>query len=186
MTRPLAHVDSEPLHPLRRDLLAAWLTAAAIAAHVAESALPGLGPWFKPGVANLFVVATLFHLGWRLAVTVALIRVFVGAFVLGTFLSPTFFLSLGGALAAVAAMGLAMAAHRLPGCGSPSRQLGPVGVSILMALAHMGAQVVIANLLLVRHDGLYLALPGFLFSAWITGLFNGVLAFLLIERLRRH
>ena len=159
---------------VREDLLTAHLAAAAIAAHVLEAALPGPGPWFKVGLANTFTLVALFHIGWRAALVVSLIRVLAGSMALGTFLSPTFFLSLSGALAAVGVMGVA----RL----MPLR-FGPVGVSLLAALAHMSAQVSTAYLLIIGHAGLFLALPWFLAGSWVTGILNGLIAFLILERL---
>ncbi|MBF0625758.1 MAG: Gx transporter family protein [Magnetococcales bacterium] len=163
-----------PRSRLEADLLAAHLAAAGVAAHVLEATLPGLGPWFKPGLANLFTLVAFFHLGWRTAVAVALIRVVAGSLTVGTFLSPTFFLSLSGALGAVAAMGVG---------GLLPLGLGPVGLSLLAALAHMSAQVVAAFFLILGHQGLFLALPWFLAGSWVTGIVNGVLAFLILERL---
>ncbi len=159
----------------RRELMIAYLAAAAVAAHVLETALPGPGPWFKPGLANIFTLVAFFHLDWRAAAGVSLIRVLAGSLVLGTFLSPTFFLSFSGAAGALTVLGLARY--------SPAA-LGPVGVSILASLAHMSAQVGAARSLIIQHDGLLLALPWFLAGSWVTGLLNGLVAFLILERLR--
>ena len=160
----------------RRELLIAYLAAAAVAAHILEAALPGPGPWFKAGLANIFTLVAFFELGWRAAVQVSLIRVLTGSLLLGTFLSPTFFLSLSGATGALLVLG---AARLLP----PG--LGPVGVSVLASLAHMTAQVGAAWLLIISHNGLFVALPWFLAGSWVTGLLNGLLAFLILERLAR-
>lgn len=166
----LAHVP-----PLRQRLLVAHLAAAALAAHLLESTLPGLGPWFKPGLANLFTLTAYLLLGWRAALAVTLIRVLAGALALGSFLSPGFLLSLSGALAAVSVVGLA---------GSLPLGLGAVGLSLLASLAHMSAQMAVAWLVILRHDGLWLALPWFLMGSWFTGILNGVLAAALLSRLQ--
>jgi heptaprenyl diphosphate synthase len=92
---------------IRPDLLIAYLAAAAVAAHVLEAMVPGPGPWFKLGLANIFTLLAYFHLGWSAAVTVSLIRVVAGSLALGTFLSPTFFMSFFGAFGAVLVMGVA-------------------------------------------------------------------------------
>ncbi|MBF0178425.1 MAG: Gx transporter family protein [Magnetococcales bacterium] len=168
---------SEASKGLRRDLLVAYLAAAALAAHLLEAVAPGPGPWFKPGLANVFALVAFFRFGWRAAVSVTLIRVVAGSMVLGTLFSPTFLLSFCGAVGAMAAMGLADM--------SPAR-LGPVGVSLLAALAHMLAQTVAAWLLVIGHAGILTALPWFLAGSWITGIMNGLLTFLLLERFDRH
>ncbi|MBF0293867.1 MAG: Gx transporter family protein [Magnetococcales bacterium] len=162
---------------LRRDLLVAYLAAAALAAHLLEAVAPGPGPWFKPGLANVFALVAYFRFGWRAAVSVTLIRVLAGSMVLGTLFSPTFFLSFCGAVGAMAAMGLAVLL--------PAR-LGPVGVSLLSALAHMLAQTIAAWLVVIGHAGILATLPLFLAGSWITGIMNGLLTFLLLERFDRH
>lgn len=161
----------------RRELLIAYLAAAAVAAHLLEAALPGFGPWFKPGLANSFTLVAYFHLGWRAAAGVTLIRLLVGSITLGTFLSPTFFLSFFGATGAVLVLG---AVSVWP----PSIQgLGPVGVSLLASLAHISCQILAAWLFILGHSGIFLALPWFLLGSWFTGIVNGLLAFLILERL---
>ncbi|MBF0455734.1 MAG: Gx transporter family protein [Magnetococcales bacterium] len=161
----------------RPDLLIAYLAAAAVAAHILEAAIPAPGPWFKIGLANMFTLVAFFHLGWSAAALVSLMRVMAGSLLLGTFLSPTFFLSLSGAIGAVLVMGLV---PLLP------FRVGPVGVSILASLTHMVCQVVVAWWLIIGHDGIFLALPWFLIGSWFTGLLNGLLAYLILTRLAAH
>jgi heptaprenyl diphosphate synthase len=162
---------------IRPDLLIAYFAAAAVAAHVLEAAIPGPGPWFKMGLANIFTLVAFFHLGWSAAAIVSIIRVVAGSLALGTFLSPTFFLSFSGAAGAVLIMGML---SYLP------FKIGPVGVSILASLAHMVSQVVVAWILIIGHDGIFLALPWFLIGSWFTGLLNGLLAFLILKRIEQH
>ncbi|MBF0622581.1 MAG: Gx transporter family protein [Magnetococcales bacterium] len=157
---------------IRPELLIAALVSAALAVHVLEAALPMPGPWFKPGLANIFVLVAFFHLGWRKAALVALLRVVLGGLLLGTFLSPTFMLSLAGTLSALLALALV---RWLP--------IGPVGASVLASLAHLSGQFIVAAWVLIGHMGLLSALPWFLAGAWITGLINGVIAFLILDRL---
>ena len=121
----------------------AWLTALAVSIHIAESALPSPLPGFKPGLANVVTLLVLLHYGWAPAAWVAVLRVLVGSLLIGTFLTPTFVLSLAGAVAAVLALG---AGRLLPGRG-----LGPVGYGLLAAMAHMAAQFSCAYLLFIPH-----------------------------------
>ncbi|MBF0285414.1 MAG: Gx transporter family protein [Magnetococcales bacterium] len=172
----MADASPPPVPFLRRELLTAHLAAAAIAAHVVESLLPGVGPWFKPGLANIFSLVACFHVGLEAAVAVTLIRVVVGSLAVGSFLTPGFFLALSGAIGALGVMALT---RRFPA-------LGPAGVSVLAALAHMTGQVLAAWGLFVGHGGLLHALPWFLAGSWATGLINGVLTFLLLERLEKY
>lgn len=168
--------SNNQISPIRRDLIIGHLAAAAVTAHILESALPGFGPWFKPGLANTFSLVAFIHLGWRAAAGVTLLRVIAGSLFLGTFLSPTFFLSLSGALGAVGMMGLI---YHIP------NRLGPVGISLMASLTHMGCQVVAAWFFIIGHNGIFMALPWFLVGSWFTGILNGVLAFLILEKMHR-
>lgn len=150
------------------DQRIAWLTAVAITIHIAESALPSPLPGVKPGLANVITVAVLVQFGWRAAAWVALLRVLAGSLLIGTFLTPTFVLSLGGALASVAVLGLAV---HLPGRG-----FSALGFSVLAALAHMSAQFALAWGLFIPHPGLIHLLPVLLTAAVLFGSVNGIIA----------
>ena len=157
------------------DQRIAWLTAVAITIHIAESALPSPLPGIKPGLANIITVTVLVHFGWRAAAWVALLRVLAGSLLIGTFLTPTFVLSLGGSLASVAILWFAT---RLPGRG-----FSALGYSVLAALAHMGAQFLLAWTLFIPHPGLVHLLPILLTAAVLFGVVNGIIAARLLATL---
>lgn len=167
------------LQVTRDDQRIAWLTALAVAVHVLESALPMPIPGVKPGLANVVTVAVLIRYGWRLAAWVTVLRVLVGSLLLGTFLSPTFVLSLGGGLAAALALGLARGlASRLPGRG-----FGPIGYSLLAAVAHMASQFGLAYVLFIRHEAMLVLLPVLLSFAVLSGIVNGIIAAAMLKRI---
>ncbi len=151
----------------REDHRIAWLAALAIAIHVLEAALPSPLPGIKPGLANVITIAVLVQFGWRTAVWVSLLRVLCGSLLIGTFLSPTFLLSLGGALSSLLVLWLA---GRMPGRG-----FGPVGFSILAAQAHMSGQFLIAYSLFIPHAGLWKLFPVLLTAALLFGLLSGII-----------
>jgi heptaprenyl diphosphate synthase len=156
---------------------ARWLSLllVAIGLHVFESALPNLGPWFKPGLANIVTLMTLVMLGPRAAIALALGRVLLGSMFIGTLLTPTFFLSLGGTVAATAVM---LAAWRwLPG-------VGLLGISLLAALAHMVAQFAVVEHFYIQQPALYHLLPPMLLLSAATGWVNGALAAYLCARVQ--
>ena len=159
----------------RDDHRIAWLTAVAVAIHLLEAALPSPLPGVKPGLANVITIVVLMRFGWRMAAWVSLLRVLVSGLLLGTFLSPTFMLSLGGALASVALLWLA---NRLSGLG-----LGAVGYSVLAALAHMTAQFALAYALFIPHPGLLHLLPVLLTVALVFGVVSGILAHIMLQGL---
>ena len=156
------------------DARIASLAALAVGIHVAESALPSPLPGIKPGLANVITLLVLFDFGLRTAAWVSLLRVLVASLILGTFLSPTFLLSLSGALASL----LALAAGRLlPG-------IGIVGLAVLAAMAHMAGQISMAWLVFLPHPALWKLSPVFMAAALVFGLVSGIIAHTVIQQLR--
>lgn len=155
----------------REDHRIAWLTALAVAIHLLEAALPSPLPGIKPGLANVIVIVVLLRFGWGTAAWVSLLRVLVSGLLLGTFLSPTFMLSLGGAAASVLVLWPAARVGLF----------GPVGYSVLAALAHMSGQFALAYLLFIPHPGLLHLLPVLLTVALLFGVVSGILARILLQ-----
>lgn len=158
----------------KNDQLIAGFAALAITIHLLESAFPSPVPGIKPGLANLVTLYVLIRYGWSLAVNVTLIRVIAGSLLLGSFLSPTFAMSLAGALASLGALWLAWSC--------PGKPFGPIGLSIIAAMAHITAQVVTAYLLFIPHASLFTLLPIFLTAALISGTLGGILVHKILER----
>jgi len=155
---------------------ARWLALLllAIGLHVFEASLPSLGPWFKLGLANLVTLLALVWMGPRAALLLAIARVIIGAFFIGTLFTPTFVISMAGALAAVAVMVLCWRFL-------PSASL--IGISLLAALAHMLAQFVAVESLFIQQAALFYALPPLLLLSTISGWLNGALAMYIAARL---
>lgn len=152
--------------PLDRKVAA--LAAAAIGLTLAEAAIPLPIPGVKPGLANIVTLMVLYRYGWSMAAWVAVLRIVAGALALGQFLTPTFVMSLSGGLTSLLVLALA---SRLP-----RRWFGPVGLSLLGAFAHIGAQLGVVSLWLMPGASLLPLLPLFLSAAWLTGLANGLAA----------
>jgi len=157
------------------DRRVARFAAAAIVLTIAEAAIPSPLPGVKPGLANIVVLVVLLRHGWADAAWVSLLRVFAASLLMGQFLAPGFFLSLAGALASLATLALTV---RLP-----SRWFGPVTHSVAAAFAHMAAQLVVARLWLVPHDGVFLLTPIFATAALCFGAINGLIAAKLLVEL---
>lgn len=153
----------------------AKLAAAAIGLTLAEAALPSPIPGVKPGLANIITLAVLTRFGLRAAIWVGLLRVVAGSLLLGTFLSPTFFLSFAGALTSLGALALA---HKLP-----TAYFGPVTQSVCAAFAHLGGQLALVYFWLIPHAGVAYLLPLFAAAALLFGAVNGVAAAFLLSRL---
>lgn len=165
------------LTPTREDQRIAWLTALAVAIHLLEATLPSPLPGIKPGLANVITIVVLMRYGWSAAAWVSLLRVLVSGLLLGTFLSPTFALSLGAAVCSVA---LLWAVTRLPWL-----RFGAVGYSLLAALAHMFGQFALAYALFIPHPGLVHLLPVLLTLALLFGVVSGILAQMILHGLTK-
>jgi heptaprenyl diphosphate synthase len=166
--------------PGSADRRIAALAALAIGLQVIEAAIPSPVPGIKPGLANVITLVTLVALGWRAALAVSLLRVVGASLLLGTLLSPGFWLSLAGALAALLA--LAPLARLYP------RHLSALGLAVPAALAHTLGQFLLAWALIVPHPQLPLLLPPLLLAALITGVVTGILttSVLADPRIQRH
>jgi len=164
-----------PLEELQHKAQWMSLLMLAVSMHVLEAGLPGLGPWLKPGLANVITLITLILLGPGAALTLAIARVFAGSMLIGTMLTPTFVMSLSGAVAAAFVM---LAAWRwLPG-------ISLIGISLLGAIAHMLAQFTVVESLFIQQPSIYYLLPPFLLVSCATGWINGALAVYIVPRLQ--
>jgi len=163
-----------PFPELHRKAQWMALLMLAVGIHVLESALPGLGPWFKPGLANIVTLVALVMLGPKEALMLAVARVVVGSMFIGTLFTPTFIISLSGAATATLVM---LAAWRIiPG-------ISLIGISLLGAVAHMLVQFATVEVLFIQQSALFYLLPPFLLVAALTGWLNGVAAEYITERL---
>lgn len=153
----------------------AKLAAAALGLTLLEAAIPSPLPGVKPGLANIITLVVLAHFGWRSAAWVTLLRVIAGSLLLGTFLSPTFMLSLSGAIASLAMLAFAQTL--------PARFFGTVTQSILAALAHFAGQLAVVYFWLIPHAGVAYLIPIFAAAALLFGTINGIAAATLLVRL---
>jgi len=146
----------------------ARLAAIAIALHLAEAIVPSPLPGVKPGIANIVTLYVLHRFDFATAAWVSLLRVVASSMLLGNFLSPTFALSLCGALASLTMLAAAM--HL------PKRWFGPVSHSILAACAHIAGQLLVVRLWLIPHAGVAYLVPIFAAAALFFGTLNGLIA----------
>jgi heptaprenyl diphosphate synthase len=132
-----------------------------------EGFLPSPVPWFRLGLANALVLATLHRWGFRDGLWVGLGKVVVGGLLSGRLFAPPILLSLGGTLAATAAMEIALRA---------SPPLGFVGVSVIGAQAHALAQVAVASAVVLRTGAVWSLAPLLGLLATAAGVATGLLA----------
>ena len=151
----------------------AYLAALAISLMWVEAALPSPLPGVKPGLANIVTLLVLKQYGLRTAFWVAGLRVVAGSILLGSFLTPGFILSLGGAMASLAALSLAQYL--------PERYFGAVSLSVLAAFAHIAAQLAIVSVWLMPGVNVFYLSPLFASAAWLFGLSNGLITAYLLQ-----
>jgi len=168
--RPLIQhpASSILLQTTAEDHHVARIAALALALTVLEAAIPSPLPGVKPGLANIVILIVLARYGWRMAAWVSLLRVLAGGLLLGSFLTPGFFLSLSGAICSLAV--LAASQHL------PSRWFGAVTHSVLAAFAHITGQMLVVYFWLIPHAGLAYLLPIFATAALVFGIVNGLVA----------
>ena len=145
----------------------AELTALAIGLHLLEAVFPSPLPGVKPGIANIVTLYVLYQYDFATAAWVSLLRVFASSLLLGHFLSPTFVLSLSGAVFSLSALFLAQ--HL------PRRYFSAISLSIIAAFAHIVGQLIVVRLWLIPHAGVSYLIPIFALAALIFGVINGVI-----------
>lgn len=159
------------------DHLIALLAALAVTIHVIESAFPSPLPGIKPGLANVITLFAFLQYGWKTALQVSLLRVIISSLLLGTFLSPTFLLSLSGALLSLLALMLIQLLFRR----QPLQQPGAIGYAIIASISHMGGQFMVAWYFFIPHPGLFKLLPIFITFAVLLGIVSGIITYFLVK-----
>ena len=145
----------------------AKLTALAIGLHILEAVFPSPLPGVKPGIANIVTLFVLYEYGFITAAWVSLLRVFASSLLLGNFLSPTFVLSLSGALLSLAALFFAQYL--------PKKYFSAISLSIIAAFAHIAGQLIMVRLWLIPQTGVVYLVPIFAVAALLFGLVNGLI-----------
>ncbi len=157
---------SDSIAPNKRIVTMALMVALGVILHRLEALLPLPTPWVKLGLANLMTLMALVYLGTREAFIVTLLRVILGSILAGTFLGPTFFLSMAGGLAGTAVM-----------CGVYNNGKGPfslVGVSVCGAYTHTFITAICVYFFLIKQTSFFVLLPFFFSLALITGILTGM------------
>lgn len=151
----------------------AKLAALAIALHMVEAVIPSPLPGVKPGIANIVTLYVLLKYDFATAAWVSILRVFASSLLLGQFLSPTFALSLSGAILSLGALWLAR--HL------PKQYFSAVTLSVLAAFAHIAGQLLIVRLWLIPHASVSYLIPVFAIAALFFGVINGMITNKLLD-----
>ena len=138
-----------------------------------ESQIPAFVaiPGVKVGLANIAVVFVLYKLGWKEAVLISLVRVFMVSVLFGTAVS--LFYSVAGAVLSLTGM-------------VPLKRTGlfsTVAVSVTGGVLHNVGQILMACLLLETNVIVYY-LPFLILSGVIAGVVIGVVAAIMVKRVQ--
>ena len=157
----------------------AKLSAIAIVLHTAEFFLPSPIFGLKPGIANIVVLFTYYYFNVRSASYVSLIRVFISSLILGTFLTPTVFLSFSGAIFSLGC--LAIASYCLK-----SKYFSIYSFSMIMSLGHIVGQFVCVRLFIIQDNGVFFLLPIFIIFAFIFAVINAYIVDKILRVAKSH
>jgi heptaprenyl diphosphate synthase len=159
----------------KRIAIMALMVALGVILHRLEAMLPLPTPWIKLGLANLMTLMALIHLGNKEAFIVTFLRVVLGSILGGTFLGPTFFLSLAGGMAGASIM-----------CLIYNKGKGPfslIGISICGAYTHTFITSVCVYFFLIKQISFFALLPFFFSLALVTGILTGLAGNLLSQKI---
>lgn len=153
--------------------LYALLIALALILSYLESLVPMsfAVPGIKMGLPNIVIVFALYKLDFKAAACVSIIRVLLVSLLFGNVMVMVY--SLAGAAVSLCLMWLFR----------KSGKFSSVGVSVIGALGHNGAQVLTAMLLL-ETGGLIYYLPALCISGTIAGVCIGILGGIIVKRVK--
>jgi len=160
---------------IRHMLFLSLIVSLAVIFFVIESALPNPFPWLRLGLANIMVMITIVLYGIKDGLLVTSLRSIVGSIVIGTFLGPSFWLSLSGGIASALIMGLIYRFF--------SSIFSLIGISIFGAYTHSLTQIILVFSFLIQRKEIFYLLPIILFFSLITGFVNGLAAIFFLEHL---
>ena len=155
----------------RKITVLAMAIALAMILSYVESLIPSPGiPGVKMGLANIVVVFCLYRLGWKEAAGVSLLRVFLVSLLFGHAAS-LMYSAAGAVLSLLGMIGL-----------KATDRLSCVAVSVIGGVLHNVGQILIAWALMGPNAVYYL--PVLIVSGTVTGVLIGVLAGLIVKRIK--
>ena len=154
----------------RITVMAMCIALAMILSYV-ESLIPSPGiPGVKLGLANLVVIFALYRLGWKEAVGISLLRVFLVSLLFGHVASLAY--SASGAALSLVGMILLIRTDKLS-C---------VSVSVIGGVLHNIGQILMAWALMGANVVWYL--PVLILSGTVAGVAIGIVSALLVKRIK--
>ena len=151
---------------MKRDspLFLAFLTATAAAVYIVESLIMSVSPlpFLRIGLSNVILLYLVFERKILSAFIVSISKSIIGGIATFSLLSPVLPLSLAGGIAAIIAMSLGLLVRP---------RFSMFGISILGAIAHNFAQLLVVRSFIIQKDALFRLTPLLI----LLGLFSGVI-----------
>ncbi|KAB3535944.1 Gx transporter family protein [Alkaliphilus pronyensis] len=153
----------------------AMLTSLGLALHIVESFIPnpfiGIAPGAKLGLANIIGLITLVIFGVKYALSINLLRCFLGGLATGTVTSMLY--SMAGALVSTLLMWIVYRFLK--------KHFSLIGVSVFGALGHNIAQLIVGALI-ISNIRIFSYLPVMMLVSIATGVFIGITANFTIDK----
>ncbi len=127
-------------------------------------------PGIRIGLANIAIVFALYHLGFRAALGISVVRVVLSALLFGSVISMSY--SLCGTLISLAMMAIL----------NRSGLFGTVAVSVVGGVSHNLGQIAVACLILQTKAIAYY-IPVLILSGVVSGVVIGIVSAVVIARL---
>ncbi len=146
-----------------------------VVVNIFERYLPSISfiPGAKWGFANIIILLGTIFLNFNELLTIGALRSIFSSFVLGTFLSIQFYLSISGALASACTMYLF----------SKKGPFSFVGISVLGSVASNSTQILVYSLFAGSRVLGYL--PVLMIFSVLTGSITGILSLMLKEKIKK-
>lgn len=162
----------------RELVLLALLVALAVVLRGLEGLIPSPLPWVRIGLANIMTLLAILLFGLKAGMLLTILRVLIASLLFGTFLSPTFLMSLIAGICSTLVMGALYLMFR--------PVFSPIGISVLGGFVHNLAQLLTAYILIVKHLEIFYLFPILSVIGILSGFFNGWVVAFLYERLHEQ
>lgn len=162
---------------MKKDKLILILAAFSIFAtlcFILENFLPKPLPFFRIGLANVFVLLVLLQLGFRAAFVITLSKVVLGSLFSGLIFTPMIIFSLASSIVSLVAMNVAL---------KLKFKFSLIGISVVGAVFHNLAQLFVAYFIFIKSPAIFSLLPLLLLIAIIGGSITGIFAHLLNRKI---
>ena len=139
---------------------------------IMESVFPHPIPGLKLGLANIITLVTLILYGFKESIQVAIYRTLLSSFIMGSFLTPGFILSITGSITSTIVMWII---YNLS-LKNYKPKFSIIGISIFGAITHNFTQLAIVYFFLAKHNSILWFLPWLGIGGIIMGYITGLIA----------